>query len=91
VDEWEDAPDWLLQAIEAQGGFTAADWQEWETLRRRLRELDLVFEPASSERPVRNVAAYRGGRWVAGVTVRWSEDTRPIMPALRELLGKAVA
>lgn len=86
---WQDAPAWLHEAIKAQGGFTADEWQEWEFLRVRFQELDVDIEPASADRSVRHVMASRkGGRWLAGTTVHWDSDARPVMPALRDLVEK---
>jgi hypothetical protein len=86
---WEDAPGWLHEAIRAQGGFTVDEWQAWEFLRRRFDELDAVLEPASGDRPVRHVMASRkGGGWLAGATVEWDSDERPVIRALRDLIEK---
>jgi hypothetical protein len=88
VGEWEDLPDWGHEAVQAEGGWSAADWQDWELLRKQLVRLGVDVEPASGDRPVRHLMAYRGGRWLAGVAVEDAEVGSPLLEALKTLIAR---
>src|SRR5688572_25397743 len=91
ADEWEDLPEWGHEAVQAEGGWSVADWQDWELLRKQLARLGVVIEPASGDRPVRHLAAYRSGQWLAGVSISDAgAGESDLLAALKELVARVV-